>query len=122
MRGISSWRNIIAGGVISGEVTEINAHAVMALRCAAEFCDEPRHARAADALRDAPNAHLWRGDNYLLTHFEGTDDRQVTGDTVFPALWGIAPPERAGVVLDRLARPDFWTPYGPAHRPPFRPA
>ena len=42
VRGISSWRNIIAGGVISGEVTEVNADAVMALRRAAEFCDEPR--------------------------------------------------------------------------------
>ncbi len=121
VRGISSWRNIIAGGVISGEVTEINAHAVMALRCAAEFCDEPRYARAADALRDALNAHLWRGDNYLLTHFEGADDRQVTGDTVFPALWGVAPPERAEIVLDRLARPDFWTPRGLRTVPDLRP-
>jgi glycogen debranching enzyme len=112
VNGIAGWRNIIPGGVIAGEATEINAHSAMALRCAAQLCDEPRYARAADALGDAINAHLWRGENYLLTHFAGEDLAQITGDTVFPALWGIAPPDRAQAVLDRLAQPDFWTSRG----------
>jgi hypothetical protein len=80
----------------------------MALRCAADFCDEPRYRRAADVLAEAINLHLWQGDGYLLTHFAGADNVQVTGDMVFPALWGIAPADRARLVLDRLSRPDFW--------------
>jgi glycogen debranching enzyme len=112
VRGIASWRNIIPGGVLAGEVTEINTLSAMALRCAADFCDEPRYERAAETLTDAINRHLWHGAGYLLTHFHGEDDAQVTGDMVFPSLWGIAPAERARLVLERLSRPDFWTPRG----------
>jgi glycogen debranching enzyme len=112
VRGIASWRNIIPGGVIAGEVTEINTLSAMALRRAAEFCAEPRYARAAGEIEEAINAHLWRDGGYLLTQHAGADVAQVTGDAVFPVLWGVAPPERARRVLDRLGRPDFWTARG----------
>jgi glycogen debranching enzyme len=125
VHGIASWRNIIPETVIAGEVTELNTLSAMALRCAADFCDEPRYAQAATVLAEAINKHLWREGNYLLTCYDGQENTQVTGDTVFPAVWGVASPEGAQAVLARLAQPDFWTPRGlrtvPATDPGYDP-
>lgn len=108
-RGISSWRNIIPGAIIAGEVTEINAEAVFALRLAARFCEDNRYANAADEIESAINRHLWNEENYLLTHFKGQDNPQITGDSIFPILFTAAPAERAHKVLTRLQQADFWT-------------
>jgi glycogen debranching enzyme len=108
-RGISSWRNIIAGAVIAGEVTEINALAVQALRLAADFAAEPRYAAAADGLAAAINEHLWVGDRYALNFYEGQLNPQATGDLVFPIFTGVASTDQAASIFERLAAPDFWT-------------
>lgn len=110
--GTTSWRNVIPERVMAGESTEINSETVMALRMAAEFTGEPRFTEGAERIAEAINTHLWNGDGYLLNRTDGKPDPQVTGDAVFPVLCGVAPPERARLVLDRLAQPDFWTPRG----------
>jgi len=111
-RGITSWRNIIEGYVLAGEVTEINALSAMALRMAGEFTGDGKYARAGDLLAAAVNARLWDRDRYLLNRFEGNANRQETGDAVFPLICGVADPDLAGKVLDRLGMDDFWTPRG----------
>jgi glycogen debranching enzyme len=111
-RGITSWRNIIPGKVMAGESTEINSLTSMALRMAAELTGETRYADAARDLAAAINRELWTGDSYLLTRYDDHVDNQVTGDAVFPLITGVAPPDRARKVLDRLSRKDFWTERG----------
>ncbi|MBN1284632.1 MAG: hypothetical protein JXB47_04470 [Anaerolineae bacterium] len=122
MQGISSWRNIIPGGVIAGAVTEINALTAMALRLAAELTGEPGYAAAAEHIAEAINEKLWTGAHYRLTE----SDDQLTGDNLFPLLCGVAPPDRACQVLERLARPDFWSACGmrtvPSSNPAYDPA
>jgi glycogen debranching enzyme len=111
-RGTTSWRNIIPGMVLAGEVTELNAECAMALRLAAEFTGENRYAEAARELTEAINAELWTGDAYLLNRFQGEPNPQVTGDELFPLLCGVASEEQQHKVLDRLSRPDFWNARG----------
>lgn len=111
-RGIASWRNIIPNTVLAGEVTELNALAAMALRYAAEFTNEPRYAAASERLAEAINTHLWTGEGYLLHVQDEQPNAQITGDSIFTVLCGVAPPERARIVLERLAQPDFWTKRG----------
>lgn len=111
-RGTTSWRNIIPGKVLAGEVTEICSLSAMALSFAAEFTGNSSYSESADRVRDAVNSELWNGDFYLLNRFEGIPDPQITGDGVFPVLCGIAPPERAAKILSRLSQPDFWNERG----------
>lgn len=110
--GITGWRNIIDGYVLAGEVTELNSLSAMALRMAGEVLNDARYVRAGNAIAEAINERLWVGDRYLLTRFNGAEDSQLTGDAVFPILCGIAPPDRARLVLDRLWAPDFWNESG----------
>jgi hypothetical protein len=121
MKGITSWRNIIPRYVLAGQVTEINALSAMALRKAAGFCADPEYAHTADRITEAVNSRLWNNDAYLLNIDHGIPNPQVTGDQVFPLFTGVAREEQAQVVLQRLARPDFWTPRACAPcRPPTR--
>lgn len=111
-QGIFSWRNIIPGTVLAGEVTELNAQAAWALRMAADLTGDTAYSDGAQQIADAVNNHLWTGEQYLLTRFEGKPDAQPTGDLLFPILCGVAPEDRARQVLERLSEPDFWTPRG----------
>ncbi len=111
-RGTTSWRNIIPGKVLAGEVTEICSLSSMALRIAADFTGDSKYIQSADRIRDAVNSELWNGDYYLLNRFDGKPDPQITGDGVFPILCGVAPSDRAEKILNRLAQPDFWTERG----------
>jgi glycogen debranching enzyme len=106
--GCSSWRNIIEGYVLAGEVTEINALTARALRHAADFTGDNRFSQGADRITAAINDQLWTGDQYLLNRYEGRNNPQITGDQLFPLFCGIAPEDRARKVLDRLSYPDFW--------------
>lgn len=110
--GSTTWRNIIPNNVHAGEVTEINALSALALRQAAELTGNSRYETAADDLTEAINRHLWTGEGYLLYRMDGVENRQVTGDMLFPVLCGVAPPERARIVLERLGQPDFWSERG----------
>ena len=112
MQGIISWRNIIEGAVIAGEVTEINSLVVMALREIADFTGAARYAEAADRIAAAINRHLWTGSGYALTCRDGVTNVSETGDMIFPLISGVAPADRARIVLDRLWREDFRTSRG----------
>jgi glycogen debranching enzyme len=125
-RGITSWRNIIPGGVIAGESSEINALSGMALRLAGEFLGDPQFTAAGAAIFAALDRHLWTGTAYLLNRQDGKDNPQVTGDMLFPLLAGAASPAQARLVLDRLGQSDFWNGRGmrtvPNSDPAYDPA
>jgi hypothetical protein len=120
--GIAGWRNIIPQGQISGAVTEINAECVYALRLAGRMArlmgdddDERRFSAAAGELSNAINEKLVSdvtGLYVLNIDPDGTRHDLVTGDQIFPVMFGVAGPERKRKILERLFQPDFWTPYG----------
>lgn len=120
--GIAGWRNIIPQGQISGAVTEINAECVYALRLAARLArylgldaDADRYSKAGDDLRVAVNTRLVSEKTglYLLNiDPDGTRHHSVTGDQIFPVMFGVADDELKRKILDRLHSPEFWTPYG----------
>src|SRR4029077_12626619 len=117
--GIAGWRNIIPQGQISGAVTEINAECAYALRLAGRLArlmgsdeDADRYGKAGDELRAAINTRLVseRTGLYLLNiDPDGTRHHSVTGDQIFPVMFGVADEERKRLVLDRLHSPEFWT-------------
>jgi glycogen debranching enzyme len=121
-RGTTSWRNIIAGAVMAGESSEINALSGMALRLAGEFLENPRYITAGEALFTALNRHLWTGSGYLLNRTDGVANAQVTGDMLFPLFTGAASPEQSRAVLARLEQADFWTQRGMMTLPRSDPA
>jgi glycogen debranching enzyme len=112
VHGLTSWRNIIAGAQTPGEVTEINALSAMGLRFAAQYTNDHRYAQGAARIISAINKHLWHEQNYVLYRHRGQPNAQITGDTIFPVLCGITPPDRERQVLNRLEQPDFWTDRG----------
>jgi len=122
MYGITSWRNIIDGAVIAGQVTEINALAVLGLRQIAAFTGESHFATAAERITHAINAHLWEETHYLLCRSGEARNAQCTGDQVFPLLAGVAPRERHLALLDRLWQADFRSERGLRTVPTIDPA
>jgi glycogen debranching enzyme len=127
--GIAGWRNIIPRLRINGAVTEVNAECYAALAAAARMAraaDEPapsapsdsleiRYRVQAEALRDAINRHLLNPKNgmYLLNiDAQGRPHADVTGDEVFPVMFGVAPPPVAYRIISRLNTPDFQTEAG----------
>jgi glycogen debranching enzyme len=120
--GISGWRNIIPQSQISGAVTEINAECSYALRLGAKLAllmgrdaDAERYEAAAQALREAINSKLVSEKTglYLLNiDPDGERHHDITGDQIFPVLFGVADEARKRKVLDALYTSDFWTPYG----------
>jgi glycogen debranching enzyme len=120
--GISGWRNIIPQGQISGWVTEINAECAYALRLGAQLArlmgaeaDAERYAETSDALKDAINTRLVSEKTglYLLNiDPEGEKHHDLTGDQIFPVLFGVADEQRRRKVLDLLYTPEFWTQFG----------
>ena len=120
--GISGWRNIIPQSQISGAVTEINAECHYALRLAGQLAGvlghadaASRYAAAAAAIKDAINTRLvsQKTGFYLLNiDPEGEEHHDLTGDQIFPVLFGVADRERKRRILDKLFTPEFWTPFG----------
>jgi hypothetical protein len=120
--GIASWRNIIPQGQISGAVTEINSECAYALRLGARLAletGEPdlaqRYATLSDTLRRTINKRLasQRNGMYVLNiDPDGEARHDLTGDLIFPVLFGVADDERKRKILDLLATPEFWTPFG----------
>ncbi|MBZ0296318.1 MAG: hypothetical protein K8L99_27405 [Anaerolineae bacterium] len=112
VHGISSWRNIIADTVIAGQVTEMNALAVMALRVAAHFTGDERYRTGVERIAAAMDRHLWLGDHFALNRVNGEVNPQLTGDNIFPVLFGSASARQRRKVLERLSHPDFWNARG----------
>jgi glycogen debranching enzyme len=120
--GICGWRNIIEGYNLTGAVTEINAECCRALECTAQAAahlgkdEEARTYRAAsERLRDAVNSKLVSEQTglYLLSLTDdGTRRHDVTGDLVFPVLFGTADAPMRAKIVARLLRDDIWTPAG----------
>ena len=120
VRGLCGWRNCTRNYQLSGAVTEINAECRRALAVTAELAqaagDRPNAARleaAAQALQAAIELHL-RSDTphnpfYLLNI--DPDGRRVdamTGDLLFPALFGAASRRTSRAILDELFGERFW--------------
>ena len=133
--GIASWRNIIPEYQINGAVTEINAECYMALRLAGrcaemvgEFEESERFLGEALELKQNINAQLVSEETglYLLNIDDsGKRRHNVTGDMVFPVMFGVADEEMREKVLQRLYEEDSWTPYGvrtvPKNEPEYDP-
>ena len=118
--GIAGWRNVIPNASISGAVTEINAECFAALRSAARLAKAhgataDHYSTCADELRAAMNRHLVNPTNgmYVLNiGLDGDVHADVTGDEVFPVMFGVATPAIAYRVISRLNNPDFQTEAG----------
>ncbi|MDB6167302.1 MAG: hypothetical protein JWM88_166 [Verrucomicrobia bacterium] len=120
VRGLCGWRNCTGNYELSGAVTEINAECQAAFALTAELAGvvgdrgtAGRFRTAAAALHTAINRHL-RSDTkqnpfYLLTiDPDGKRRDDVTGDLLFPALFGIAPRPMARLIVEKLFGPGFW--------------
>lgn len=117
--GLFTWRNIVQTN-ISGAVTETNSEASAALGAVGEIAgamgdpaNEQRFRAAAQSLRDAINLHLRPQEDrkslyYLNINPAGEIVRQVTGDEVFPVLYGVAAPETATSILAELFSDRFF--------------
>lgn len=120
--GICSWRNIIPGYSINGAVTEINSECYRALVCAGEMADKlgdsekaAQFLAEAAKLRKAINTQLMSNKTgyYLLNRdMQGVEHQDLTGDLVFPVMFGVADEDVERRVLDLLWTPMFWTEYG----------
>ncbi len=133
--GIASWRNIIPEYQINGAVTEINAECYMALRLAGrcaemvgEFDESERFLREALELKENINKQLVSEETgmYVLNiDYSGKKRHNVTGDLVFPVMFGIADEEMSERILQRLYAEDAWTPFGsrtvPSSEPEYDP-
>ncbi len=105
---------------ISGDLTFVNALYVMALkdaaRLAAALGDQDNAAAwdaSAAAVTAAVNQQLWNPTTGLYDASTTLRGAAVQDANVIAILAGIATPQRARVILPRLAR-DLATPYGPA--------
>jgi hypothetical protein len=125
LHGICSWRNAIPNYTLNGAVTELNAECAAALRAASHLAedlgtpegrvDARRFREAADALKEAINAHLLNpktGLYYLTIDLDGNRRTDVTADELFPVMYKVATDEVAFRVISRLNSPDFWTSAG----------
>ncbi|MGA2623328.1 MAG: amylo-alpha-1,6-glucosidase [Bacteroidota bacterium] len=120
--GICSWRNIIDGYNLTGAVTEINAECYRALSLTAEVAkqlgisyDEVLYAEAADNLKTAINTRLVseKTGMYLLNlDNNGIPHHDITGDEIFPVLFGVADQNMRKRILEKLTDDEMWTPYG----------
>jgi len=120
--GIISWRNRIPRYNLTGFVTEINAECYAALRYAARIArilgrdaDAERFQQGAEALRARINEKLLSprtGLYYLHRDSKGQPVEDLTGDVIFPVLFGVAPEPVSERILDRIKARDFWTEWG----------
>ena len=122
VRGIASWRNIIDGYNLTGYVTEINAECCAALHataCLANMVGEKTLAEKYESEAQKLESHILaklRNNSNGLFHLnidqEGYSHSDVTGDLVFPALFGIGDERLRLGISDRLLTDDIWTSYG----------
>ncbi len=120
--GIASWRNMIPEYQISGAVTEINAECYMALRLAGRCCEAmgdqelSRHyLEAALQLKEEINRQLVSevtGLYVLNIDNSGNKHHLVTGDLIFPVIFGVADERMRKNILNVLYSPEFWTDFG----------
>ena len=120
--GICGWRNIIDGYTLTGAVTEINAECYQALMLTAATArkigraqDANRYDKAARELEQTINSRLISETTglYLLNITnDGTRRHDITGDLIFPAMFGVAGPRVRNAILKELTEPDMWTPFG----------
>ena len=120
--GICSWRNVIPEYQLNGAVTEINAECYMALYLASRTAevlgkeeDAARFREEALALKENINSQLVSEQTglYLLNiDYHGVRHHDLTGDMIFPVLFGVATDEMKERVLATLSGPEFWTEYG----------
>jgi glycogen debranching enzyme len=120
--GICGWRNIIDGYNLSGAVTEINAECYFALMLTARVAgrlggteDMQHYNGAAEELRDAFNERLLSDKNgmYVLNiDNKGVLHHDVTGDLIFPVLFGLADDKVKTKILNKLTDEEMWTPFG----------
>ena len=120
--GICGWRNIIDDYNLTGAVTEVNAECYQALSHTAAVArhlgatdDALRYAEAANRLKLAINTTLvseLTGFYLLNLSNDGVRHHDVTGDLIFPVMFGVAEGERRRNILRCLLSSEFWTPYG----------
>jgi glycogen debranching enzyme len=120
--GIASWRNMIPEYQISGAVTEINAECYMALRLTSRCCEAmgdvdlaQYYLDAALQLKDEINRQLVSevtGLYVLNIDNNGNKRHLVTGDLIFPVLFGVADERMRKMILNVLYSSEFWTDYG----------
>lgn len=120
--GIVGWRNVIQNYRLSGATTELNSECYAALGAVATMAgelgrdaDQVAFGEHAAALRSAINAHLTNPKNglyYLNIDVDGRPRSDVTGDLVFPVIFGVADDEMAARIVSRLSAEDFWTDAG----------
>ena len=127
VRGLCGWRNCTGNYQLSGAVTEINAECYRALVLTAELAavsGDRRNAvrlRAAAAdLHGAIDRHLRSTTPHnpfylLMINPDGQRVDDLTGDLLFPALFGVAPRATARAILAKLFSPPFW--FGAAGEP-----
>ncbi len=120
--GIASWRNMIPEYQISGAVTEINAECYMALRLAGRCCEAmgdndlaQHYLEAALQLKEEINRQLVSevtGLYVLNIDNDGNKHHLVTGDLIFPVIFGVADERMRKNILNVLYSPEFWTEFG----------
>ena len=120
--GICSWRNIIEGYNLSGAVTEVNAECYAALDLTAVIAErlgrseEARvYGNSAEQLKQAINRELVSEKTGMYLLNLGNDrvrHHDVTGDLVFPVMFGVADEGMQERILERLTNDDMWTVYG----------
>jgi glycogen debranching enzyme len=120
VRGLCGWRNCIRDYNLSGAVTEVNVECVRALRLAAELAEEmddelnrERLERAAGELHAAVNKHLSSSTDanpyyYLNINPASEAVPDMTGDLLFPVLFGVADNDTAAEILNELFSERFW--------------
>lgn len=135
--GIVGWRNVIEGYRLSGATTELNSECYAALETIshmARVLERHEDSRAfrehARELKVAINTHLFdrtTGLYYLNIDIDGSVRTDVTGDLVFPVMFGVADDDVAAHIISRLSVEEFWTEggirtvprtapmYGPTH-------
>lgn len=120
--GIAGWRNVIQDYRLSGATTEVNSECFAALQTIAQMAealgngdDELEFREHARALRQAINTHLFdkeRNLYYMNIDLDGSIRTDVTGDLVFPVMFGVADQDTAAHIISKLSVAEFWTEAG----------
>lgn len=120
--GIAGWRNVIEGYRLSGATTEVNSECFAAFQRIAQMAqvlghgdDELEFREHARALREAINTHLFdkeRNLYFMNIDVDGSIRTDVTGDLVFPVMFGVADQDTAAHIISKLSVAEFWTEAG----------
>lgn len=124
VRGLPVWRNAVPGYSISGAATELNAECYWALLLTAELAkaagDEANQRRleaAAQDLRQAIQKYLRSHTPsnpfyYLHINPAGEPVDDMTGDLLFPVLFGVSDLATSREILGELFSERFWASTG----------